>query len=75
LHRKLREHLGMTFYAALPSREFLLAFSTVREDVLVRVRQQIAADYSRAKEGLSQKIFLVTPDGIAGDSSEAEDFN
>jgi uncharacterized protein YtpQ (UPF0354 family) len=75
LHRKLREHLGPTFYAALPSREFLLAFSTVREDVLVRVREQIAADYSRAKEGLSQKLFLVTPDGIAGDPAETEDVN
>ncbi len=74
LHRKLREHLGPTFYAALPSAEFLLAFSTAREDVLVRVRQQIAADYSRAKEGLSQKLFLVTPDGIAGDPAEMEDF-
>ena len=74
LHHKLREHLGATFYAALPTREFLLAFSTARDDVLARVRHQINADYGRAKEGLSNKLFLVTPDGIAGDPDELEDF-
>ncbi len=74
LHHKLREHLGPTFYAALPTREFLLAFATGRDDVLARVRHQINADYGRAKEGLSNKLFLVTPDGIAGDPDDMEDF-
>jgi hypothetical protein len=75
LHHKLREHLGATFYAALPTREFLLAFATGRDDVLARVRHQINADYGRAKEGLSNKLFLVTPDGIAGDPDDMEDFD
>jgi hypothetical protein len=75
LHSILREHLGPTFYAAIPTPEFLLAFSTGSEEVLNRVRQQIAADFARAKNGVSPKIFLVTPDGIAGDPAESEDFD
>lgn len=74
LHRKLREHLGVTFYAAIPSREFMLAFSTTREDVLARVRAQIGHDYRRVDNPVSPKIFLVTPDGITGDPCEAENF-
>jgi len=74
LHRKLREHLGTTFYAAMPTREVLLAFSITDEDVLGRVRREIADDFHRSSDGLSPKLFLVTPDGIAGDPADAEDF-
>jgi hypothetical protein len=74
LHRKLREHLGPTFFAAMPTRDLLLAFNTTDDDVLERVRQQVADDYARAAHGLSPKLFLVTPDGIAGDPHDEEDF-
>jgi hypothetical protein len=74
-HRKLREHLGPTFYAAIPTPHFLLAFNTTRDEFIVRLRQQISADYHRSKEPLSEKLFLVTPDGIAGDPNDAEDFD
>jgi hypothetical protein len=69
-HRVLREHLGATFYAAMPTREFLLAFATTDESVLKRVCRQIGADYSRAKRPLSAKLFVVTADGVAGDPRE-----
>ena len=75
LHRKLREHLGTTFYAAMPTREVLLAFSISDDDVLTRVRREIADDFLRTPEGLSPKLFLVTPDGIAGDPANAEDLD
>ena len=68
----LREHLGQTFFAAIPTQEFLLAFSTTNDEILSKVRQQIAADYSRAKNPISPKLFLVTPDGITGDPTERE---
>jgi hypothetical protein len=76
LHRKLREHLGNTFYAAIPSRYFLLAFSASSDDVMSRVRGQVAQEYARApaNAALSSKLFLVTPDGIAGDPQDEEDF-
>jgi hypothetical protein len=73
LHRKLRVHLGNTFYAAIPTRQVLVAFSSDDEDVLSRVREEVAQDYSRAgSEGVSPRLFLVTPDGIAGDPAAAD---
>jgi hypothetical protein len=75
LHSILREHLGPTFFAAIPTHEFLLAFATQNEEILTKVRQQIAADHSRAKNPISPKLFLITPDGITGDPTEEEDFD
>lgn len=75
LHKKLREYLGPTFYAAMPNREFLLAFNSEREEVIARVRQQVASDYAKARHPLSSKLFLVTADGIAGDPEEAENYS
>jgi hypothetical protein len=74
LHRKLREHLGATFFAAIPTRDLLLAFSASDDAVLTRVREQVAADFTQAYLGLSPTLFLVTPDGIAGDPHDEEDF-
>jgi hypothetical protein len=75
LHRKLREHLGATFFAAIPTRGLLLAFSASDPDILARVRLQVAHDFHHAPShlALSPKLFLVTPDGIAGDPDEPED--
>jgi hypothetical protein len=73
-YARLRQHLGGTFYAAVPSRELLVAFSASRDDLRDRLRKQIAQDFSAAQNALSDKLFLVTPDGIAGDPDEAEDF-
>lgn len=69
-HRRLREHLGTTFYAAIPSHECLLAFSTENAEALAWVRAQISGSYRRLTLPLSEKLFLVTPDGIAGDAGE-----
>jgi hypothetical protein len=74
LHHKLREHLGSTFFAAIPTRDLLLAFSASDELVLTRVREQVAADFTQSYQGLSPKLFLVTPDGITGDPHDEEDF-
>lgn len=73
LHRKLREHLGATFFAAIPTRDLLLAFSASDPAVFARVREQIAADFSHSLQGLSPKLFLITPDGITGDPHDEED--
>jgi hypothetical protein len=75
LHLKLRDHLGPTFLAAIPSREVLIAFNISDEDVLFRMRQDVAHDFRHSSRPLSPKLFLVTPDGIAGDPEEAEDFH
>lgn len=72
LHNKLREHLGNTFYVAIPSADFLLAFSTNDENMVRRIRQQMATDYGRVQTPISPKLFVMTPDGVAGDPEEEE---
>ncbi len=73
LHRKLREHLGAMFYAAMPARDVLVAFNSSDEDILEQLRRDLEHDYRSAREPLSAKFFQVTPDGIAGDPIDAED--
>jgi hypothetical protein len=72
LHHKLREHLGMTFYVAIPNRSFLLAFATDDKDVLARVRQQIHSDHLKLPNPVSAKLFVMTADGVAGEDDDAE---
>jgi hypothetical protein len=64
LHEKLREHLGSPFVAAIPNRDILLCFRN--EDATVeRLREQIEADHKRMPHGVTDRLLLVTPDGIA----------
>ncbi len=65
LYRNLREHLGTTFYIAIPDRDVLLAFATDDDAVLDWMRNQVRLKYSHATHPLSQQLFLATPDGIA----------
>jgi hypothetical protein len=67
LHHKLREHLGATFYVAIPNRSFLLAFATEDHEVLARVRQQIHTDHLKLPNPVSSKLFVMTADGVAGE--------
>jgi uncharacterized protein YtpQ (UPF0354 family) len=64
LHDRLREHLGSPFAAAIPNRDILLCFRNDDETVS-RLRDQIADDYHRMPHQVSDKMLLVTPDGIA----------
>jgi len=64
LHEKLREHLGSPFVAAIPNRDILLCFRN--EDATVeRLREQIEADHKRMPHGVTDRLLLVTQDGIA----------
>jgi uncharacterized protein YtpQ (UPF0354 family) len=65
LYRNLREHLGSTFYIAIPDRDVLLAFATQDDAVLDWMRNQVRLKYSHATHPLSDRLFLATPDGIA----------
>jgi len=64
LHEKLREHLGSPFVAAIPNRDILLCFRNDPETV-ERLREQIEADHRRMPHGVTERLLLVTPDGIA----------
>ncbi len=69
-HRRLREHLGSTFYVAIPNHECLLAFSVENPEALTWIQAQIAGSYRKLILPLTEKLFLATADGIAGDASE-----
>ena len=64
LHERLREHLGSPFAAAVPNRDILLCFRNDPETV-ERLREQIADDFRQMPHQVTDRILLVTADGIA----------
>ncbi len=64
LHDRLREHLGSPFAAAIPNRDILLCFRN-DDDTVERLRDQIAADHQKMPHGVTDKLLLITQDGIA----------
>jgi uncharacterized protein YtpQ (UPF0354 family) len=66
VHRALAPELGQTFYAAAPSRDMLLAFACEPNGFVQRVRDRVHADYRRLPYPISNRLFLVCRDGIAG---------
>jgi uncharacterized protein YtpQ (UPF0354 family) len=64
LHERLREHLGSPFAAAIPNRDILLCFRNDDETV-ERLREQIENDHLKMPHGVTGKLLLITPDGIA----------
>jgi hypothetical protein len=64
LHDRLREHLGSPFAAAIPNRDILLCFRN-DDSTVKRVRSQVEEDFQRMPHQLTDKLFLITADGIA----------
>jgi hypothetical protein len=64
LHERLREHLGSPFLAAIPNRDILLCFR-MGTDSVDRIRKQVAEDYQKMPHQVTDKLFIVTPDGLA----------
>ena len=64
LHERLRGHLGTPFLAAIPNRDILIC---IRNDsqILGSVRTQIAQDFRTMPRQITEKLFIVTPDGLA----------
>jgi uncharacterized protein YtpQ (UPF0354 family) len=64
LHDRLRPHLGSPFLAAIPNRDILIC---IRNDtsILSSVKDQIAKDFRTMPRQITEKLFLVTPDGLA----------
>ncbi len=75
VQKHLRPHLGKNFYMAAPDRDVLLAFSCDDEETLKWFRHQVEVRYTKSANPLSDKLFLITPDGVVGDTygSEKED--
>ena len=64
LHERLREHLGSPFVAGIPNRDILLCFRN-DDETIDRLRDQIKHDYQSMPHQVTDKLMLVTPDGIA----------
>jgi hypothetical protein len=64
LHERLREHLGSPFIAGVPSRDLLLCFRNT-QDVVDRMRQPVREGFRHMPQQLSERLLLITADGIA----------
>ena len=64
LHDRLREHLGSPFLAGVPNRDILLCFRNDPE-TMPRLRSQIGEDFRSMPNSITDRLLLVTADGIA----------
>ena len=64
LHGRLRELLGSPFGAAVPNRDILICFRA-DDETTDRIRTQVAQDFSTMPHQITDRLFLVTADGIA----------
>ncbi len=64
LYEKLRELLGAPFACAIPNRDILLCFRG-DQDTVERLKTQVSQDYRTMPHQVTDKLFLVTADGIA----------
>ncbi len=69
LHDRLREHLGTPFAAAIPNRDVLLCFRNDPANVQ-RIREQVGIDYRHMPHQVTDRLLLVTADGIAAHDAE-----
>ncbi|MSR29074.1 MAG: DUF1444 family protein [Phycisphaerales bacterium] len=71
LHDRLAKELHGDFYVATPSRDVFIALSYGPEAFLQRVKARISRDYMRLPYPITQDLFIVTRDGVAGTSRAA----
>jgi uncharacterized protein YtpQ (UPF0354 family) len=64
LHDRLREHLGSPFAAGIPNRDILLCFRD-DDETITRLSDQIQGDFHKMPHPVTERLLLVTPDGIA----------
>ncbi len=64
LHERLRGHLGSPFAAAVPNRDILLCFRDESETI-DPLRGQIRHDFETMPHQVTERLVLVTADGLA----------
>lgn len=63
-HERLQEVLGNEFAVGVPSRDFFVAVSLDSNEALEHVRKKVAEDFRQMDHPLSDKLLLVTTDGV-----------
>ena len=58
--------LGGDFYVATPSRDMLLAMTTAPEPFIDKLKGRIDIDFARLPYPITNRLFYVTRDGVAG---------
>jgi uncharacterized protein YtpQ (UPF0354 family) len=66
LYEKLSPRLGGDFLVAVPARDMLVAMSTGPESFIDRLRERVREDYARMPYPITDELFYVTRDGVAG---------
>ncbi len=64
-HRRLQRLLGPEFAVAIPNRDFFVAVSLKSTEILERVRGKVASDYQTMDHPLTDRILLVSTDGVS----------
>ena len=72
LYDHLKEHLGGPFVAGIPNRDILICFRDDPE-MVHRLQKQIATDYAAMPHQVTDRLFLVTADGLAPYAVEETD--
>lgn len=62
---ELRQHLGSEFVTGLPGRDFFVAVSLDSDETVEQVRQKVNEDYARMDHPLSERLLLVSADGVS----------
>ena len=71
LHERLAPELGGDFYVATPARDMFLAFTCDPSPFVDRLSERVAVDYKRMPYPITNSLFVVTRDGVAGTRGEA----
>jgi hypothetical protein len=75
LHRRLGPQLGGDFFVATPARDMFIAFTGGPDPFLRRLTGRVSQDFRRLPYPITDQLFFVTRDGVAGtesmDSAEA----
>lgn len=63
-HEKLRNVLGNEFAVGAPSRDFFVAVSLDSTETVDHVRGKVEDDFKQMDHPLTERLLLVTPDGV-----------
>lgn len=66
LYRKLAPEMEGDFYVATPSRDMFVAMTCDPENFVDRLRRKVEREYRRLPYPITNELFIVTRDGVAG---------
>jgi uncharacterized protein YtpQ (UPF0354 family) len=71
LHERLAPELHGDFYVATPARDMFIAMSCDPDEFVERLSRRVQVDYRRLPYPITEHLFVVTRDGVAGTRAEA----